>query len=49
MKRTLLTAIMAVAAVAVFAGNPLKVKEGNKKFFKTAEGIVKCVELNIHL
>lgn len=38
MKRTLLTAIMAVAAVAVFAGNPLKVKEGNKKFFKTAEG-----------
>ena len=29
---------MAVAAIAVFAGNPLKVKDGNKKFFKTAEG-----------
>lgn len=29
---------MAVMAVMVFAGNPLKVKEGNKKFFKTAAG-----------
>ena len=38
MKRTLLTAIMTVAAMVAFAGNPLSVKEGNKKFFKTAEG-----------
>lgn len=38
MKRTLMTAMMAVAAVVAFAGNPLSVKEGNKKFFKTAEG-----------
>ena len=30
--------MMAFAAVLVFAGNPIKVKEGNKKFFKTAEG-----------
>lgn len=38
MKRTMMTAIMAVAAVMVFAGNPLKVTNGDKKFFKTAEG-----------
>ena len=38
MKRSLMTVLMAVAAVMVFAGNPLKVKDGNKKFFKTAEG-----------
>ncbi len=33
-----MTAMMAVAAIVVFAANPIKVKEGNKKFFKTAEG-----------
>ena len=38
MKRTVLTAIMAVAAVVAFAGNPIKVIGGDKKFFKTAEG-----------
>ena len=38
MKRTVFTAIMAVAAVVAFAGNPLKVMGGDKKFFKTAEG-----------
>jgi len=38
MKRTIMTAVMAVAAVAVFAGNPLKVISGDKKFFKSAEG-----------
>ena len=38
MKRTLLTAIMTIAAVVAFAGNPLKVKAGDKKFFKNASG-----------
>ena len=38
MKRTVLTAIMAVAAVVAFAGNPIKVTGGDKKFFKSAEG-----------
>lgn len=38
MKRTVLTAIMAVAAVVAFAGNPIKVTAGDKKFFKNAEG-----------
>ena len=33
-----MTAIMAVAAVVAFAGNPLKVTSGDKKFFKSAEG-----------
>lgn len=38
MKRTILTAVMAVAAVVAFAGNPIKVIGGDKKFFKNAEG-----------
>ncbi len=38
MKKILLTLLMAVIAVNVFAANPLKVKEGDKKFFKKAKG-----------
>jgi len=38
MKRTMMTAILAVAAVIAFAANPLKVLNGDKKLFKTAEG-----------
>lgn len=33
-----MTAIMAVAAVAVFAANPLTLKQGDKKFLKNAKG-----------
>lgn len=34
----MMTAILAVAAVIAFAANPLKVINGDKKLFKTAEG-----------
>lgn len=33
-----MTVMMAVAAVVAFAGNPIKVTSGDKKFFKNAEG-----------
>ncbi len=33
-----MTVMMAVAAVVAFAGNPIKVTGGDKKFFKSAEG-----------
>lgn len=38
MKKTLLTAIMAVTVMMAFAGNPLKVESGDKKFFAKATG-----------
>jgi len=38
MKRLFLMAFMAIFATAAFAGNPIKVVDGNKKFFKSAEG-----------
>jgi len=34
----MMTVVMAVMTVIAFAGNPLKVTNGDKKFFKTAEG-----------
>jgi hypothetical protein len=34
----MMTAILAVMTLVAFAANPLKVTDGNKKFFKTAEG-----------
>ena len=40
MKRLFLMAIVTIFATAAFAGNPLKVVDGNKKFFKTTEGKV---------
>lgn len=33
-----MTVIMALLAINVFAANPLKVKDGNKKFFRKAKG-----------
>ena len=38
MKRLFLMAFITLFATAAFAGNPLKVVSGNKKFFKSAEG-----------
>lgn len=38
MKRLFLMAFITLFAMAAFAGNPLKVVSGNKKFFKSAEG-----------
>lgn len=38
MKKTFLTAIAAVLTLVSYAGNPLSVKSGDKKFFKTANG-----------
>ncbi len=40
MKRLFLMAFITVFATAAFAGNPLKVVNGDKKFFKSAEGKV---------
>ncbi len=38
MKRTLLATMMAIVAAVSFAANPLTVKQGDKKFLKTASG-----------
>ena len=38
MKKTLLTLVVALLAMNVFAANPLKVKSGDKKFFRNAKG-----------
>ena len=38
MKKVLMTLLMALIAVNVFAANPLKVKDGDKKFFRKAKG-----------
>lgn len=38
MKKILVTLIMALFAVNAFAANPLKVKDGDKKFFRKAKG-----------
>ena len=38
MKKVLMTLIMALLAVNVFAANPLKVKDGDKKFFRKTKG-----------
>ena len=38
MKKILVTLIMALFAVNAFAANPLKVKNGDKKFFRKAKG-----------
>jgi hypothetical protein len=38
MKKILITLIMALFAVNAFAANPLKVKDGDKKFFRKAKG-----------
>ena len=38
MKKTLLTLVVALLAINVFAGNPLKVKSGDKKFFRKTKG-----------
>ena len=38
MKKVFITLIMALLAVNVFAANPLKVKDGDKKFFRKAKG-----------
>ena len=38
MKKVLITMCMMLVGMAAFAGNPLKVTGGDKKFFKTAEG-----------
>ena len=38
MKKAYLTILMALVALVGFAANPLSLKEGNKKFFKTASG-----------
>lgn len=40
MKRLFLMVFMAVFATVAFASNPIKVVNGDKKFFKTAEGNV---------
>ena len=40
MKRFFLMAVMTLVATVTFAGNPLKVISGDKKFFKSAEGTV---------
>lgn len=40
MKRLFLMAVMTLVATVTFAGNPLKVISGDKKFFKSAEGTV---------
>ena len=40
MKRLFLLAVMTLVTTVTFAGNPLKVISGNKKFFKSAEGKV---------
>ena len=40
MKRLFLMAFVTLFATAAFAGNPLKVINGDKKFFKSAEGKV---------
>jgi len=40
MKRLFLMAIVTLFATAAIAGNPLKVVNGDKKFFKSAEGKV---------
>lgn len=38
MKKVFVTMCMMLIGMAAFAGNPLKVTSGDKKFFKTAEG-----------
>ena len=38
MKKVLMTLIMALLAVNVLAANPLKVKDGDKKFFRKTKG-----------
>lgn len=38
MKKILITLIMALFAVNAFAANPLKVKDGDKKFFRKSKG-----------
>ena len=38
MKKVLMTLIMALLAVNVFVANPLKVKDGDKKFFRKTKG-----------
>ena len=40
MKRLLMTAVLVMVATVTFAANPLKVVNGDKKFFKNAEGTV---------
>ena len=40
MKRLFMMAFMTIIATVVFAANPLKVVNGDKKFFKSAEGTV---------
>ena len=37
MKRLLMTAVLVMVATVTFAANPLKVLNGDKKFFKNAE------------
>ena len=38
MKRIFIMAVMTIVATVAFAGNPIKVVSGDKKFFKNAEG-----------
>lgn len=38
MKKILMTLVVAAMALNVFAANPLKVKDGDKKFFKKSKG-----------
>lgn len=40
MKRLIMTAILVMVATITFAANPIKVVNGDKKFFKNAEGTV---------
>ena len=40
MKRLFMSAVFVMIAIATFAANPLKVVNGDKKFFKNAEGTV---------
>ena len=40
MKRLFLMAFVTLFATVAFAGNPIKVVNGDKKFFKNAEGNV---------
>ena len=40
MKRLFMMAFMTIIATVTFAANPLKVVNGDKKFFKNAEGTV---------
>jgi len=40
MKRLFFMAVMTLVTTVTFAGNPLKVISGDKKFFKSAEGTV---------